>query len=77
MKMAGGVMIRGRIATANVPTGHAQAQMHPGASDSQTIFATASTRRDSLNLVKMGADLCHDGYLDATQAAGKVPALVA
>jgi len=47
-----------------MPTSHAQTQMQPGVSDSQTIFATASTRRYLSDLIKMSASLCHDCYLN-------------
>src|SRR5262245_60195670 len=56
-----GVLILGVVAAANVPTGQAQAQVHPGISRAQAVLTTISAWRHRHNLptVGTGLDLAH------------------
>ena len=53
MKMFGGVLVRRRVAAADVATYHAQAQMHPGAADAQTVFTSIGAGRDFFDLIEV------------------------
>src|SRR5574341_68421 len=53
------VLVRRRIAAANVTAGQAQSQMHPVSSDAQTVFAAFSAGRHVLNLIQMRAGVLH------------------
>ena len=59
MKMARGVFVFGRVATADVAAREAQTQMHPIIAGAQTIFATVGARRDLSDLIKMQTLLSH------------------
>src|SRR5215467_3666678 len=53
------VLVRRRIAAADVPARQTQAQMQPTASAAQTIFAPFRAGRDFLNLIQMCATILH------------------
>jgi hypothetical protein len=55
MKMFGGVLVLGRVAAADVAAFEAQAQVDPGVSHFQALFAAAGVRLDGANLRKMRA----------------------
>src|SRR5437773_1873371 len=59
MEVAGRMLVRGRVAAANVPAGQAQSQMHPKASDSQTIFTAVGARGYWFDLIKVWTSFSH------------------
>ncbi len=59
MKMLGRVLVLRGIAAANVSTNQAFAEMNPGVSGLQTLFAAIGTGCDLFDLVEMGTFRCH------------------
>ena len=53
MKMFGRVLIWRGIAAADMATRHAEAQVHPGAADAQTIFTSVRAGRDFFDLIEV------------------------
>jgi hypothetical protein len=53
MKVLGGMLVFGRIATAHMPAFHAQPEVHPGVTHFQALFAPASVWRDRPDLIEM------------------------
>src|SRR5215831_3846331 len=53
------VLVRRRVAAADVPASQTQAQMQPTAPVAQTIFAASLAWRDFLYLIKMCAGFFH------------------
>src|SRR5215470_12427959 len=53
------VLVRRRVAAADVPASQTQAQMQPTAPAAQTIFAASRAGRDFLNLIKMCTSIFH------------------
>src|ERR1044072_3249193 len=52
-KVCSRVPVGRAVATADVTTLHAEAQVHPLAADSQTVFTTLRTRRDLCDLIQV------------------------
>jgi hypothetical protein len=63
MEMFGSVLVLGRVAAAHVSTYETEAQLDPGISHFQALFAAFGARRDLLYLIKMRACLCHVLFL--------------
>jgi len=59
VKVTRRMLVGRRIATPNVPTGHAKTQVNPRGADAQTVFTTTRARRDGLNLIKMRTNFFH------------------
>jgi hypothetical protein len=55
VKVFGGVLVLGRIATADVAATHAQAQVDPFVAHLQALFTAVSVRLDVVNLIEVGA----------------------
>ena len=53
------MLVLARVAAADVATGAAQAQMHPGVARFQTVLTPPSARRDFVDLVKVRTDRIH------------------
>jgi hypothetical protein len=66
VKMFGRVRVLRRVAAADMSTREAKAQMHPGISCLQAVFAAVRAGRDLLYLVQMGAGFCHKLFLRVT-----------
>jgi len=49
------VFVLGRVAAADVPAGHAKAQVIPSVANLQTIFTAFGARCDIANLIEMCA----------------------
>jgi hypothetical protein len=59
MEMLRGMFILGRIATAHVPAGKAQAQVNPGIPGFHAVFAYMLAGLLDLDLIEMGAFVSH------------------
>jgi hypothetical protein len=59
MKVLGGVLIFGRVATAYMSTNQAHAQVDPSVANLDAIFAYMSVRFSYFDLVEMRAYFCH------------------
>ena len=77
VEMLGRVLVLRVIATADMPAGPAQAQMHPGIAHLQAFFAAVGVRPISLDEVQMGAAAGHgcSDQADGTQAALRLSTL--
>jgi hypothetical protein len=53
-EMFGGVFVLGRIAAADMPASHTQTQMNPLIARLQTLLAPVGSRRDILDLIRVG-----------------------
>jgi hypothetical protein len=62
MEMPGGVFVLRGVATANVPTDKALAQVYPGIANFQAILAAISTRGNFLDLVEVRTIRCHQFF---------------
>ena len=51
--MLGRMFVLGRVATANVSTGQAGAQVDPGVAQFETLFATGRGRFDSMKILEV------------------------
>jgi hypothetical protein len=58
MKVFRGMFVWRRVATADVPAGHAKAQVYPGGADTQAVFTAVGTGGYFLNLIEMCAFHC-------------------
>jgi hypothetical protein len=63
MEVLGGVLVLGRITTANVSTGETQAQVHPGITGFQTVLTAIGARCYLLYLIEMRTTLGHNLFL--------------
>jgi hypothetical protein len=54
-KVLGCVLVFGGVTTAYVSAGETDAEMDPGVTDFQAVFATGSTRRNLADLFQVGA----------------------
>src|SRR5712692_3091380 len=59
VKMPGGVLILRRVTATNMSTRETEAQVHPGVTCFQTIFAPIGARRDFVYLVQVATLFCH------------------
>jgi hypothetical protein len=59
LKVFGGVFVLRRIAAAYVSAGHAHAQVNPGVTKLDALFADMCARARDLNLIQVLAFLCH------------------
>jgi hypothetical protein len=58
-KCPGGVPIGGIVAAADVPAGHAHAQVQPVPTDTQEILATVTARRDVVDPIEVCTAVAH------------------
>src|ERR1700686_5042684 len=73
VKMLGRVFILRVVATADVPAGPAQPEMHPGIARLQTFFATARMRAIGLDEIQVIAAAGHEAAPRARLGAGNTP----
>jgi len=59
VEVFGGVFVLGGIATADVATLHAEAQMNPGVSTLDAFGADTFIRASDFHVLQMGAFVCH------------------
>jgi hypothetical protein len=59
MEVLGRVLILRLVAAPDVPTAHAQPQMHPGVADLQAILTAIRAGRYVVYLIEMGTGLYH------------------
>jgi hypothetical protein len=59
VKMLGGVLVLGRVATAHMSAGETQAQMNPGIASFNTVLAYMLVRRFDFDLVQVLAFVGH------------------
>jgi hypothetical protein len=55
VKVFGRVFVRGRVAAADVPAGHAETQVNPDSADAQAVFTSIRTRRYFFDLIEVCA----------------------
>ena len=59
VKVFRGVFVLRRVATPDMPAGHAQTQVDPGVANLQAVFTAVSAGRDFANLIEMSAGCVH------------------
>ncbi len=59
MEMFGGMLVLRGVATTNMPTTEALAQMHPAVSHFQALFTALCARCHLFDLIEMCTLLCH------------------
>jgi hypothetical protein len=70
-KVLGGVLVLGGIATSHVPAFRTQAQLDPGVTGLNTVFADVDISFNDLQVAgQMRTNLCHRGISYAAPAAG-------
>lgn len=59
MKVFGGVLVLGRVATGSMSTDQAQAQVYPSVADLNAVFADVLVGMPYFNLIEVGAFFGH------------------
>jgi len=71
VEMFGGVLVLGAVATANMATGQAHAQVHPGVAGLQAVFAALGARRHFADFRQM---LAFPGHCSETDMGAAMKA---
>jgi len=73
MEMPGRVLILRVVATTNMATDEAKAQVNPGITDFQTLLTAVCTRGDLSDLVEMCTLFGHQSFQSFHPGRGEVP----